>query len=230
KEEVNHPKAPPHRLKVKLAPAVLPHHHELTVQAELDSGQYPTGIQISDEAIAALPITRHRFHGDRDYTLHPASHPPHLDRPRQGESSAGGAHPLTAYDLQHPVLTGMTGQQLRDLIDIVVPELEERREQARHAARGGPRRAARGTGRKPKLTHTDQILVTVLYLRKNSLQELLRQLFNTTAMTISRAVKEVRPLLAAHGVQIPASTARFRTPADLARFLDPDNTRTKPAC
>ncbi|MFJ8795994.1 ISAzo13 family transposase, partial [Streptomyces sp. NPDC102462] len=65
-------------------------HTGLTVHAELDNGQYPTGIQISDEAIAALPITRHRFHGDWNYTLHPASHPPHPDRPRQGGTSAGG--------------------------------------------------------------------------------------------------------------------------------------------
>ncbi|MDX3589050.1 hypothetical protein PV740_46700, partial [Streptomyces europaeiscabiei] len=30
---------------------------------------YPTGIQVSDDEIAALPITRHRFHGDWNYTL-----------------------------------------------------------------------------------------------------------------------------------------------------------------
>jgi hypothetical protein len=36
-------------------------------------------------------------------------------------------------------------------------------------------------------------------------------------MTISRAAKDVRPLLEAHGIHIPASTARFRTPTDIAR-------------
>jgi hypothetical protein len=96
--------------------------------------------------------------------------------------------------------------------------------------RGGPRRVARGTGRKPTLTPADQILVTILYLRKHARQELLGQLFNTTAMTISRAVKDVRPLLEAHGVTVPASTARFRTPDDVASFLDPDKTKIKPAC
>ncbi|WP_353961910.1 MULTISPECIES: transposase family protein [unclassified Streptomyces] len=94
-------------------------------------------------------------------------------------------------ELQHPELTGMTRQQLSDLINTMIPGLEESREQARHAARGGPRRVARGTGRRPSLTPADQILVTILYLRKHSLQELLGQLFNTTAMTISRAVKDV---------------------------------------
>ncbi|MFH9009610.1 hypothetical protein ACH4E5_41085 [Streptomyces afghaniensis] len=59
---------------------------------------------------------------------------------------------------------------------------------------------------------------------------LLGQLFNTTAMTISRAVKDVRPLLEAHGVHLPASTARFRTRDDVARFLDADKTKIKPTC
>ncbi|XLX05336.1 hypothetical protein ACKTSN_06065 [Streptomyces flavusporus] len=49
-------------------------------------------------------------------------------------------------------------------------------------------------------------------------------------MTISRAVKDIRPLLEAHAVYIPASTARFRTPEDIARFLDPDETKIKPTC
>ncbi len=116
----------------------------------------------------------------------------------------------------------MSRKQLSDLTHTLVPGLEERREQVRHAARGGPRRVARGTGRKPTLTPPEQILVTILYLRKHALQELLGQLFHTTAVTISRAVKDVRPLLDAHGVTVPASTARFRTPDDIARFLDPD--------
>ncbi|MFJ6637054.1 hypothetical protein ACIQMR_37905 [Streptomyces sp. NPDC091376] len=104
----------------------------------------------------------------------------------------------------------MPRKQLNDLTDTLIPALEEHREQVRHAARGGPRRVAPGTG------------------RKHSLQELLGQLFTTTAMTISRAVKDVRPLLEANRVSLPASTARFRTPDDVARFLDPDETKIKP--
>ncbi|MDX3452095.1 ISAzo13 family transposase [Streptomyces sp. ME02-8801-2C] len=202
----------------------------LTVHAELDRGEYPTGIRVSDEAIAALPITRHRFHGDWNYTFHPADHRPPPDLPRHGGRSACGSHSLTDHDLRHPELTGMSRKQLSDLTHTLIPGLEERREQARHAARGRPRRVARGTGRKPTLTPADQILVTILYLRKHALQELLGQLFNTTAITISRAVKDVRPLLEAHGVCIPASTARFRTPDDITRFLAPDKTKIKPTC
>jgi transposase len=205
-------------------------HTGLTVHAELDSGQYPTGIRVSDEAIATLPITRHRFHGDWNYTFHPADQRPHPDHSQQDGHTASVSHSLTAHDLRHPELTGMPRAQLSDLTRILIPELEELREQVRHAARGGPRRVARGTGRKPTLTPADQILVTILYLRKHARQELLGQLFNTTAMTISRAVKDVRPLLQAHGVRPPASTARFHTPDDTARFLNTDETKIKPAC
>ncbi|MFH9734358.1 ISAzo13 family transposase [Streptomyces sp. NPDC017260] len=202
----------------------------LTVHAELDSGEYPTGIRITDEAIAALLITRHRFHGDWNYTFHPADHQPSPRLPRQRGRAVEGSRPLPLHDLQHPELTGMPRKQLSDLIETLIPALEKHREQVRQAARGGPRRVAPGTGRKPTLTPADQILVTILYLRKHSLQELLGQLFNTTAMTISRAAKDVRPLLEANGVRLPASTARFRTPDDVARFLDLDETKIKPTC
>jgi len=46
----------------------------LTVRAELDTGTYPTGVEVSEEQVAALPMTRHRFHGDWNYTLHPPLH------------------------------------------------------------------------------------------------------------------------------------------------------------
>ena len=43
----------------------------LKVQAELDDNTYPTGIGISDAQMAALPINRHEFHGDWNYTIKP---------------------------------------------------------------------------------------------------------------------------------------------------------------
>ncbi|MEU6611462.1 transposase family protein [Streptomyces shenzhenensis] len=143
---------------------------------------------------------------------------------------AGDSDSLTPHDLRHPELTGMTREQLSDLTQTLIPRLDEHRERVRHAARGGPRRVARGSGRKPTLTPADQILVTILYLRKHSRQELLGRLFNTTAMTISRAVKGVRPLLEAHDFTVTASTARFRTPDDITAFLDSDACKIEPAC
>jgi alkanesulfonate monooxygenase SsuD/methylene tetrahydromethanopterin reductase-like flavin-dependent oxidoreductase (luciferase family) len=42
---------------------------------QLDNATYPTGIKISDAQMAALPITRHDFHGDWNYTLQPTDPP-----------------------------------------------------------------------------------------------------------------------------------------------------------
>ena len=43
----------------------------LRVHAELDTGSYPTGISISDEQVARVPLTSHDWHGDWNYTVHP---------------------------------------------------------------------------------------------------------------------------------------------------------------
>src|SRR6266508_3355588 len=43
----------------------------LQVEAELDSGHYPTKIKVSDDELAALHITPHAFHGEWNYTIAP---------------------------------------------------------------------------------------------------------------------------------------------------------------
>ncbi|WP_285574790.1 ISAzo13 family transposase [Streptomyces sp. RTGN2] len=202
----------------------------LTVQAELDSGEYPTGIRVSDGEIAVLPITRHRFHGDWNYTLHPQPMDAATTGSTPDEALADRSTHLTRYALQNPELTGMTRRQLSEVIDALTPEMEVQREQVLRARRGHERLVAPGAGAKAKLTSADRVLATVLHLRKLAPMHLLGQLFNTTAMTISRAAKDVRPLLEAHGVHLTASTARFHTPEDVISFLDTAENKIKPAC
>ena len=113
----------------------------------------------------------------------------------------------------------MTRRQLGELIRTLTPVLAAQREQTLHTRRGGRPSQTPGTGAKASLTPAERILVTVLYLRKLATQELLGDLFGVTAMTVSRAIREVRPLLHTHGYDITASTARFRTPADITAFL-----------
>jgi hypothetical protein len=43
----------------------------LTVQAVLDPHEYPTGVKISKAEFDAVPITRHPFHGEWNYTIVP---------------------------------------------------------------------------------------------------------------------------------------------------------------
>jgi hypothetical protein len=47
----------------------------LHVRAELDRGQYPAGVRVTDRQMATLQIKRHRFHGDWNYTIRPATSP-----------------------------------------------------------------------------------------------------------------------------------------------------------
>ncbi len=47
----------------------------LTVHCTLDTGQYPTGITYTEKDVAALPLQRHDFHGEWNYTLLPSDTP-----------------------------------------------------------------------------------------------------------------------------------------------------------
>lgn len=44
----------------------------LKVRAELDSGQYPTGIKVTDEELETIHILREDFHGEWNYSIVPA--------------------------------------------------------------------------------------------------------------------------------------------------------------
>ncbi len=44
----------------------------LKVQAHLDTGSYPLGVKVTKADLDALPLTRHDFHGDWNYTINPA--------------------------------------------------------------------------------------------------------------------------------------------------------------
>jgi len=44
----------------------------LSVQADYDPGWYPTGVKITDAELAAVPLTRHDWHGNWNYTIHPS--------------------------------------------------------------------------------------------------------------------------------------------------------------
>jgi Rhodopirellula transposase DDE domain len=51
-------------------------HTGLRVRAELDRGRYPLGGKVGDEELAAVPLARHEFHGEWNYSIHPAADKP----------------------------------------------------------------------------------------------------------------------------------------------------------
>jgi hypothetical protein len=42
----------------------------LKVRSQLDTGYYPIGVKVTKAELAAVPLTRHDFHGDWNYTVH----------------------------------------------------------------------------------------------------------------------------------------------------------------
>jgi hypothetical protein len=48
-------------------------HAGLRVRAELDRGRYPLGVKVGDQELAAVPLARHEFHGEWNYSIQPAA-------------------------------------------------------------------------------------------------------------------------------------------------------------
>lgn len=42
----------------------------LTVEAVLDTHEYPTGIKVTKAQVEDVPLTRQAFHGEWNYTIH----------------------------------------------------------------------------------------------------------------------------------------------------------------
>jgi hypothetical protein len=90
-------------------------------------------------------------------------------------------------------LTGMTVKALAQLLAIVLPELEQRRE---HAKRQRPdRQRALGGGNKRKLSPAQEVLLVLLYLRHNVAHEVTGQLFGVSADLSENLFHEIVPLL-----------------------------------
>ncbi|MGW0165683.1 transposase family protein [Streptomyces sp. NPDC003343] len=71
------------------------------------------------------------------------------------------------------------------------------------APRGRGRGASEGGGRKPKLVFLDRLLVTLVHLRHQLPHMVLAELFEVDRSTVSAAIRQVRPLLAARGFAVP---------------------------
>src|SRR5213082_1712040 len=75
----------------------------LKVHAELDTGAYPAGVKVSKAELEALPLARHDWHGEWNYTLHAA--PPAA----AGPAAAPPRHAPDLAWLARPAITGLPG-------------------------------------------------------------------------------------------------------------------------
>jgi Rhodopirellula transposase DDE domain len=171
----------------------------LRVRAELDPGSYPDGVKVSDAQMDALPLTRHDWHGDWNYTLHPQEY----DHLRAAPDPFDQPSPDLAW-LCHPALTGSPARQWDALITGLMTLHDQQREASLDKRRGHrPRLTAPGTGRRPVLTLADRLLATVLHQRLALPQVAIAALFSVRPETVNRRIREIRQLLdqAEHTIQ-----------------------------
>ena len=183
----------------------------LRVRAELDASAYDTGVKVSDRQMDALPLTRHDWHGDWNYTLRPedydqdAGAPDPFDRPRPGLAW-----------LCHPALTGLPARE-RDALIAALMSLHDQQRETRPDKRRGhrPRLAAPGPGRRPVLTLADLLLATTLYQRLALPQVAIAVLFSVRPETISKRIRDIRQLLDQAGHTIKPGPHRLASLDDL---------------
>lgn len=121
--------------------------------------------------------------------------------------------------LSHPVFTGISRQHLAELTCELAGPWAAAHEGALHRRRGRQRRRAAGAGPKPRLALADRVLVTLVVLRTQLPHAALALLVGVDRATVTRAVGEVRPLLAARGFAVPgAPEVRLRTLADVFAY------------
>jgi transposase len=189
----------------------------LRVHAALDTDTYALGVQISNAQMAALPITRHSWHGDWNYTLHPDT---------GGHTSQPDPLPDIPQDtttLADPALTGLSRPDLDTLTTALdalrATRIQDRhRQHQQHRAEQGLRPHEPRSGRPPRLSFPDQVLATVLHMRLSLPEDTVGTVFGCSRSTIRRTITETRQLLAEHGTTIEPVTLPVPLPDLIAKI------------
>jgi hypothetical protein len=196
----------------------------LRVEATLDPGDYPTGVAISKERFAALPLERHAVRGAWNYTLDPAAGPPPASEGTASERfTPAHRRQEMLRKLNDERLTGMTSAELARLCAALGP-LQAARAQQRHSEQreGRARRAAGKPRGKPLFDDPARVLLTLLYQRQACSMNVLADLLEVTATCIGDLVRETREALEDHGHTTGTAAVRFPTTRALRTFLDSD--------
>jgi hypothetical protein len=195
----------------------------LHVEAALDTGDYPIGVAISKERMAALPLERHATHGTWNYTLYPRQASSSEAAPAGEAGGPARRRQTMLHRLADPRLTGMSAAQLQQLAARLVPSQAARAQQRYSQQRGGRARRATGNPRaKPLFDDAVRLLLTLLYQRQVCSMNVLADLLEVTATCIGDLVKETREVLEDHRHHAGVAPVRFATPDALLAFLSSD--------
>lgn len=204
----------------------------LRVVAELDTNNYDKGIKVSDRQMDALPVTRHDWRGDWNYTIRPERFP----QLPTGPDPLDQISPGLAW-LCRPALTGMPEADWRTLIESLLGLHEQQRETALDKRRGHRPRLVNpgiGTGRRPMLTLADRLMAVILHQHHGLPQVTIAALFGVRPETLNRRIRDTRELLKTAGHTITPARHRLATLDDLHAFADTNDNTTaaeiKQAC
>ncbi|MFB7740446.1 ISAzo13 family transposase [Streptomyces sp. NPDC056112] len=127
--------------------------------------------------------------------------------------------------LSHPVLTGLTRDELHQLTQRLAPRQTALAERLGHQRRGGPRQPGTRSGVFPqKISNSERVLLTILYMRKLcTLDVLTEALGDVCRSSTGNAVRETRPLLQQEGHTPAPAPTRYRTADELFAAVPPDS-------
>ena len=195
----------------------------LRVHAELDPGSYATGAKISDAQLAALPLTRHDWHPDWNYTLAPRAAAP----PDPAPAPPSPARPDLAW-LAHPAITGLPARALDALTAALTGPAGQLREAALNRRRGYRPRQLPGNHRRSRITLTHKLIAAILHDRHGLPHRAIAALYQVRHEDICRHVGDIRLLLRQTGHTIEPSPHKLATLDDLYRYAAAQGI-TKPA-
>jgi hypothetical protein len=119
--------------------------------------------------------------------------------------------------LSHPVLTGISREHLAGLIEELADPWLACQESALRERRGGrDRLRAEGAGPNHRLPFVDRVIATLVIMRFQLPHAALAVLYGVDRSTVTRAVREIRPLPEQRGFAVPGRPGvRLRTLADV---------------
>jgi hypothetical protein len=121
--------------------------------------------------------------------------------------------------LSKRIFTGLQPRRLGRLVDDLAGAWMIAEESRLRERRGHDRERAPGAGPDHDLPFTDRVIVTLVYLRHQLPHAALAALCQVDRSTVTRAVREVRPLLAARGFAVPHRPGlRLGTLADVFAY------------
>jgi len=121
--------------------------------------------------------------------------------------------------LSHPICTGISREHLGGLIVELADRWNSAEETRLWSRRGRDRLRGPGAGPAHQLPYTDRIIATLVILRFQLPHAVVAEFYGVHRSTVTRAVTEIRPLLAARGFAVPDRPGlRLRTLADVFAY------------